>query len=231
MGIEFAMKTIEKTNKPDSFADVYQLANPLPSARPKVPVIDAKLQKRDIRGEMKTERIVLCESTVITDFLANIDDNHQLLPQSSEERAKIRLFMELCGSTFNSYVPFLRVQNEEQLQREYAQLQDKMKQLDAFLAASSSQQTQKGPFLLGQLFTLAEIHMAPFVQRCCEQLPPPYDPLSICKELCLTDHLQPWIQTLLERDSVVATASFQEMEVRRQKMINRLGRIQNSKSS
>lgn len=211
---------------------MYQLANPLPGARPKVPVLDVKLQAPGIQGEMKTERIVLCESTVITEFLANIDDNHQLLPQSPKKRAKIRLFVDLCGSTFNSYVAFLRVQNEEQLQTEYDQLQDKMMLLDAFLAASSQHQTPKGPFLLGQQFTLAEIHLAPFVQRCCEQLPPPYDPLSICEQRGLfQNHLQPWMQALLERDSVVATASFQEMKVRQEKMTNRLGRIQKSKST
>ena len=144
------MVSIEKTNKPDSFAALYQLANSGPNARSKVPLLDAKLLHTIpppssssataggttpiTKREPETERIVLCESTVITEFLAQQQqqqqqqqvqqqqqeggENHRpalLLPDDLQERAKIRLFLELCGNAFNSYVPFLRVQNEEQL--------------------------------------------------------------------------------------------------------------------
>ena len=265
------MVSIEKTNKPDSFAALYQLANPGPNARPKVPLLDAKLLHTIpppssatataggttpiTKREPETERIVLCESTVITEFLVQQqqeqqqqqqvqqqqqegDENHRpalLLPDDPQERAKIRLFLELCGNAFNSYVPFLRVQNEEQLQEEYTRLQDQMKQVDAFLlvagASSSTQSTTgEGPFVLGSQFTLAEIHLAPFVQRCCEELPAPYDPFSIGEQLHLTSVLD-WMQALLTRDSVMITASSSEMSIRRQKLINRLGRIQNNNNN
>ena len=211
------MVTIDKTNKPESFLELYQRANPLPGARAKVPLLEIISSSE--------EEIVLCESTVITEFIATAlqSSDNQLLPSSLEDRAKVRLFTELCGSTFSNYLHFSRVQNAQQVETEFSNLQEQMKQVDAFLTASSS--TQQAPFLMGNQFTLAEVHMAPFVQRCCGILPPPYDPISICKQLKL-DHLQPWIQALLERESVVATACVEEVQISREKLIKRLARIQ-----
>lgn len=211
--------TIQKANKPDGFRELYGRANPLPGATPKVPV----LQIKSPLPSTVADEIILCESTVITEYIAaTMGYNCDLHPESPRDRAKVRLFQEVCGSSFDSFVPLTRVQNTQQLESEYMKLQDNMQGVNAYLNMHGS---LGGPFLMGDRFSLAEVHLAPFVQRCCGILPPPYDPMSICRQLEL-DHLETWISALLEQESVKATASRKQVERSREKLTKRLIRIQ-----
>ena len=210
------MIEIEKTNKPESFRELYQRANPLPGIRPKVPLLHLPSSNDN------DEEVVLCESTVIVDYLATsaIDESTRnqdssFLPVDPKDRAQLRLFVELCGSSFSSYLSFSRVQSMPQVEEQYAILQDEMTNVNAFLSARFEMKE----------FTWADAHMAPFVQRCCGILPAPYDPISIAKDLDLAN-LQSWIKCLLERKSVKLSAPLEEIHNKREKVIKRLARIQ-----
>jgi glutathione S-transferase len=123
----------------------------------------------------------------------------KLIPLHPQDRAVLRLFQEFCGSTF-SYLSLLRAPNCHQLTLERHELETRLVAMNAFLLRRQSRQYQQnqqhrpssqesctnmnntdndgrletvggGPFLLGDLFSLAECNMAPFVQRCCSILP------------------------------------------------------------
>jgi len=77
---------IDLQNKPKEFCDLYARANPIPNARAKVPVLE-------ILGENKPEEsIVITESLIVTDYLAERYPEAGLMPTSSEDRATMRLF-------------------------------------------------------------------------------------------------------------------------------------------
>mmetsp|Transcript_6606 Transcript_6606/g.10448 ORF Transcript_6606/g.10448 Transcript_6606/m.10448 type:complete len:144 (+) Transcript_6606:407-838(+) len=119
----------------------------------------------------------------------------------------MRLFTELCGSTF-SYFPLLRRDGDTSFDEELQSFREGLVQANAFLAQKG---WQDGPFLLEE-FSLAECNIAPFVQRCCVLLPqftgkdeiPLVNPLAICDELELL-RLKKWIEAVLSRPSVVKT--------------------------
>ena len=150
-------------------------------------------------------------------------DSSSFWPSNSHprERAALRLFMELCGDSFSAYVAFTRVQNMDQLQELYLTLQDNLRQVNAFLAAKYASTLSRDDH--DDSFTLAHAHLAPFVQRSCGILPPPYDPLSIARDFELPV-VQSWIQSLLKRKSVVATAP-NDLDRKREKLVKRLERI------
>lgn len=137
------MIVIEKKTKPDSFRKLYQRANPLPEVRAKVPLLHV------CSGE---EDFVLCESTVIAEYVASMEIHNDIVkekqfrfwPIEPEERAKLRLFIEVCGDSFDSHLGFSRVQDTQQLQAQYSILQQKMRDVDEFL----SSRTAASPFTL-----------------------------------------------------------------------------------
>lgn len=203
LGLEYTHIEIDKTNKPDSFLELNRNANPLPGVRAKVPL----LQHGDV---------VLCESTVIAEYLATTANHDSTYwPSCPKERAKLRLFMELCGDCF-SYLAFTRVPTVEAVQEQYSSLQTNLIQVNAFLEHYHSNPAS---------FTMADAHIAPFVQRCCRILPEPYSPISIAQDLELT-HLHSWTQSVLQRKSVVDTAPPEaELDKKRTQLIKRLKRI------
>ena len=133
----------------------------------------------------------------------------------------MRLFLELCGSSFSSYLAFSRVQNLAQVQEQYLNLQDNLQQVDSFLSAYSSTASLSNSN--DRPFTMAEAHLAPFVQRCNGMLPPPYDPVSITSDLGLVA-ARAWIEFILQRKSVLASAP-DDLDRKRQMLVKRLARI------
>lgn len=207
LGIDYNLVEIDKTNKPDYFVELYHRANPLPGARAKVPVLHM-------------DDLVLCESTVISEFLSSMDldgsageQQSRYWPRNPKKQATLRLFMELCGSRFSSYLDFTRVQDMKQVEEKHSIFQDRMREVDAFLSMYSIDE-----------FTLADAHVAPFVQRSCGILPAPYDPISICQEFKL-ENLRRWIESLLKRESVIKTCPTEEIQSKREKLTKRLARI------
>eukprot|EP00977_Amphora_coffeiformis_P007121 scaffold1555_cov173-Amphora_coffeaeformis.AAC.1 len=224
---------MDKTNKPESFAQLYRRANPSPGARAKVPLLHvvASSPEEEEEEEETEDDTVLCESTVIVEFLADMDfdDDARIQekqaafwPPCPKKRATMRLFVELCGHKFDSsYLAFSRVSDMAQVQAQYLQLQKDMKQVDAFLSYHYPEKFEER----GTALTLPEVHVAPFVQLCCGILPPPYDPMSIAKDLHL-DNLQAWMERILQRESVVSTAAQLNLQTRQDKLVKRLARIQ-----
>jgi len=142
---------------------------------------------------------------IVTEYIAEAYQS-TLLPSNLEDRAKMRLFSELCGSTFSSYFPFLKAGDD--FNDILETFKKGLTEADAFLETSNPD----GPFILGDQFTLAECTLAPFVQRLCVILPhftgkngmPKVDPLKLCDDLDLK-RVKQWIEAVCSRPSVVAT--------------------------
>ena len=199
--IPYEFVEIDLQNKSQQFQELYAQSNPLPGARAKVPL----LQIINVDDD-DDDDFLLCESLVVTEYLAHEYVNN-LLPSKVEDRAIMKLFSELCGTSF-SYFPILRVKDSDDPK---AKEEAKLKFVESLVATNSflKHYGSNGPFLFGKQFTLAECNVAPFVQRMCIVLPAMTDddvnPIQICEELQLT-HLKAWILAILQRPSVQSTS-------------------------
>ena len=154
------------------------------------------------------ESIVLTESLVVTDYLAESFPNAGLIPSGSADRACMRLFSELCGSSSFSYWNILRSRGDnEKFESAVKDFKQALTDANTFLEQKGD---SEGPFLFGEQFTLAECNAAPFVQRACNVLPAftgegdgedVVDPIQICEEHDLS-RLKTWILAILARPSV-----------------------------
>jgi len=210
---------VDLQNKSQEFLDLYALANPLPGARAKVPLLEVVVD--DHRGP-----VYVTESLIMTEYIAEEHGREKLLPSKATDRATMRLFTELCGSSF-SYVPILRAAKAEGDEYESAihAYREGLVKVDTFLKHYKSD-----PFVCGNQFSLAECNVAPFVQRACTILPAlttgddgtsKVDTMAICNEMGLI-HLQRWIRAVLTRPSVVSTGvPPDEMIQRTRQMLDR----------
>ena len=198
--------------------ELYKRANPLPGASAKVPLLEVVGQ--DDGEDNDTTSVVLCESLVVAEYIAElqaklIEEGPSsmgllLLPTKPEDRAIMRLFFELCSSCF-TYFPILRSAGDEtKLEAALDQFKMGLLNVDTFLRTMGNR-GRDGPYLFGNQFTLAECNAAPFVQRACMVLPTgigsgrSIDPLDICDEFKL-DRVKCWIMAVLDRPSVSETA-------------------------
>ena len=183
---------------------MYAVANPLPGARAKVPLLEVK----DL--EQSPDTMLFTESLVVADYIAEqYDTKNHLLPASAKDRAITRLFTELFGGSAFSYFPLLRAKGDK-LEAAKQTFKDGLVGANAFLKHHKS-----APFLLGDQFSLAECNAAPFVQRACIILPAftgptnGVNPIDICDDLGL-DHLKKWMEAVMARPSVIATGMSEE---------------------
>ena len=94
IGSPYETVLIDLQNKPDDFLNLYSRANPIPNARAKVPVLE-------VVSEDESERnVVITESLVVADYVAESFPDAGLIPATSEGRATMRLFSELCDKKF-----------------------------------------------------------------------------------------------------------------------------------
>lgn len=210
------------------FVELYAKSNPLPGARAKVPL----LVVGDVKGD---DASVLCESLIVAEYVAELhrlSSESDLYPPTPEDRAVMRLFTELCSSSF-SYFPILRAREEAQLESVLDTFKSGLADADAFLTKmGTGGNGDKGPFLFGDKFTLAECNAAPFVQRACAILPSglgsgrPVHPLALCDELGL-NRLKCWMEAVLERPSVIKTGVPEETMVKNmEKMLERFAAME-----
>lgn len=217
---------VDLEHKSDEFCQLYAKANPLPGARAKVPLLEITQQQQEEKNEGSNDDeqpIYLTESLVVAEYIA--ETYNVLLPSTTRDRATMRLFTELCGSSFN-YFSVLRASNAQERIAAVEALQQNLVRVDAFLRYYSS---SGGPFLFGQQFSLAECNAAPFVYRMCIILPAftgrkdghddddqsmVVDPIQMCHDLDLAC-LKRWMQAVMTRPSVVKTSNSKEETIER----------------
>lgn len=223
IGSPYETVLIDLQNKPDDFLNLYSRANPIPNARAKVPVLE-------VVSEDESERnVVITESLVVADYVAESFPDAGLIPATSEGRATMRLFSELCGSSSFSYWNILRARgDDEKFQSAVEEFKQALINTNTFLEKKGDPQ---GPFLFGEQFTLAECNAAPFVQRACNILPAftsgeeggtsassVVDPIKICEEQGLL-RLKKWIIATLARPSV------KSVEIKEEDMIQSVSKM------
>lgn len=208
---------IDLQNKPKEFCDLYALANPIPNARAKVPVLE--VVEQTLNGEQE-QSVVITESLIVAEYLADRYPEVGLMPTNSEDRAIVRLFSELCGSSSFSYWNILRAEgDDEKFEAAVQEFKQGLINANAFLEKMGDSQ---GPFLFGEQFTLAECNTAPFLQRACNVLPAftgkgeagtsasvVVDPIKLCEEQGLY-RLKTWMVATLARKSVKSVELPQE---------------------
>lgn len=205
IGSPYETILIDLQNKPKEFCDLYTRANPVPNARAKVPVLEV------VTEDEPEQHVVITESLVVTDYLAESFPDSGLIPNNSKDRATMRLFSELCGSSSFSYWNILRARgDDEKFESAVEELKQGLINANTFLEKKGDPQ---GPFLFGEQFTLAECNTAPFIQRACNILPAftsdgdgessasVVDPIKICEEQGLL-RLKKWVIATLKRTSV-----------------------------
>lgn len=188
IGVPYETVLIDLQNKPPEFVELYTRANPLPGANAVVPVL-----------EVIEDSFVLTESLVVAEYLAEAFPEAGLVPASARGRATMRLFLELCGSSF-SYFGILRAHgDDEAFASAIAALREGLIRANAFLERRGD---PGGPFLFGDRFTLAECGVAPFVQFACNLSAfTDVDPVAMCEEEGLS-RLKEWMVALVGRPSV-----------------------------
>lgn len=191
--------TVDLQNKPANFTSVYSKAvatEPHPTlARAKVPVLE------HLDGTPP-----LTESLVISEYLE--DRWPKMAEESAQQRAAARLFVERFSSAL-SYMALLRAEEGSEAEAEAQQaLVMGMQSTDAFLRAYAD---AEGPFFLRD-FALAEEACAPFALRFWRVLPamrPQFAPSALLEEHQL-DRLKAWLEAVVSRPSVTATAASPE---------------------
>lgn len=145
----------------------------------------------------------LVESLVIAEYLE--DRFPVMATRSAEQRAAVRLFVEKFNGAM-SYMALLRAEPGSEAETEAkAALAAGMQAMDSFLRAYAD---SEGPFFFGSTFSLAEEACAPFALRFWHVLPamrPEHAPRAMLEEGKL-ERLRAWLEAVVERPSVKATA-------------------------
>lgn len=108
---------------------------------------------------------VIYESGICNEFLCDyattsLQSEHRLMPRDPFARASIRLLNDHCDNVF-SKTQFTYLMNKEDEKDD-----DLRGEMETALAAYEDALVgSKGPYLLGSHFTLADVHIFPFIQR------------------------------------------------------------------
>jgi len=204
---------VDLQNKSPEFVELYAKANPIPNARAKVPLLQ-------VGGDT-----FLTESMIVTEYVAELHRS-PLLPSGAEDRARMRLFIELCGSNFSYFTMLKASADKGAFEEALGTFKDGLVDTDAFLRSTHPD----GPFLLGDQFSLAECNVAPFVQRGCTVLPAftgkngsqKVDPVQLCEDMGL-ERMGRWIKAVRDRPSVMKTGVPSEVTIENTaKMLERM---------
>lgn len=108
---------------------------------------------------------VIYESAICNEFLsdyssATLQQSHDLMPQNPFLRAKIRLLNDHCETAFSkTQFTFLMNKDEAKDDELCGEMENALATYEEALVESG------GPYFLGEQFTLADIHLLPFMQR------------------------------------------------------------------
>jgi glutathione S-transferase len=107
---------------------------------------------------------VIYESAICNEFLCDyatkLQKHHTLMPADPITRAKIRLLNDHCDVVFSkTQFTYLMNKNDDINESLRAEMEDALKCYEDALVEG------KGPYLMGSFFTLADLHVFPFIQR------------------------------------------------------------------
>lgn len=169
---------------------------------------------------LEDDNFKIVESSIIIQYMdEKFISGNTLTPSHAEDRARMRYFMDTFDKTLGSMImKFIMASDDlasiDKLKKE---LVDHMINLNKFLDMYGS---DTGPYFHGTLFSLAEVHSAPFIQR-LEQVSRTMcnlDLLSECRNIrCIK--LLNWIEAVLDRASVKSTMVPDEQLVKSYRII------------
>lgn len=140
LDIPFDLQTVRKGE------DWYRKINPLG----KVPAL--RLPSTD----------VVYESAICNEYLCDLaleSDRHSLMPKNSLMKAKIRILNHYCDELGKAQFTFLMNKDSE---KDKILIQDMEKALQVY---EDSLRKEGGSYLMGEVFTMADVHVFPFIQR------------------------------------------------------------------
>jgi len=181
--VDFEHKLIDLSNKPPEFLQKYAKAvGGDTSIRAKVPLL-----------EYGDELVV--ESDVVTKFVAHIGDDDCMYPVHDEElRECVDRFIKSFEAVKEGYYKYLSATSEEEVETGKQAFCESLAKLDAEL---------KGPFCLGETFSVAECIAAPWVHRFMVTIP--YFRGVSMQALDPPEKVAKWMDAVLERPSVKST--------------------------
>jgi len=191
LGLPFDVTEVTGMPKPDWYLKI----NP----RGKVPAIRVPT----------ADYAVIYESAICDEFLCDyatsLQQQQTLLPANPFVRAKIRLLNDHCDNIF-AKTQFTYLMNKDDAKDE--ELRVEME--EALQIYEDSLKDSKGPFLIGEDFTLADLHVFPFIQRLTITLKhwKDYD-IPVEKFPKLVE----WVQSCLERESVKESSMTREKTI------------------
>jgi glutathione S-transferase len=190
LDIPFDLQTVNKGE------DWYRKINPLG----KVPAL-----------RVPSSMDVLYESAICNEYLCDLalESNgttsaSTLMPNNAMEKAQIRLLNHYCDALGKAQFTFLMNKDEDKEERLVLELNKALQVYEDALISSG------GPFLRGKDFTLADVHVFPFLQRLIITLGhfKKYEIPSTQFPLLLK-----WFDLCLERDSVQKSSMSREKTI------------------
>ncbi|KZT38463.1 hypothetical protein SISSUDRAFT_986163 [Sistotremastrum suecicum HHB10207 ss-3] len=149
-GAKWTEFEVDLKNKPDFYAKTVNPASKVPAITYGGPAVPP--------DQPSPESIKIAESAVLVEFIADLFPQSNLLPQDPVLRAKIRFFIDVATTKF---VPG------------WFQFTFKGASPDALYAAAEQVQElldPEGPWFAGEQFTIADVSIAPFIERLCVNL-------------------------------------------------------------
>lgn len=109
---------------------------------------------------IKQNGFVLTESLVINEFINDLAGTHPLMPESPQQKAKVRrCIISVDSSLIPSFYRLLKAQSEE----DQSKAKDRLKR--SLQLIENELHLFKGPYFFGQMFTLADIAVYPWFER------------------------------------------------------------------
>lgn len=138
--------------------------------------------------------VVLYESAIITEYLEDAFPTPKLMPDSASKKAEVRLWTYWCNQIFKPDLDRLKYGKSRFPENECVGIESK---IQAHLQKLESH-LQKSPWLAGDSFSLADIHVFPFVRQL-------FRVESATPFFSTTPTLTRWIDTLSNRPAFLST--------------------------
>ena len=168
------------------------------------------------RGKVPTLRVpttadyaIIYESAICNEFLCDyatsIEQEHTLMPTDPFIRARIRLLNDHCDNVFaKTQFTYLMNKEDDKDDELCTDMESALNTYEEALVGST------GPYLLGGDFTLADVHVVPFIQRLVITLKH-YKDYELQKDKF--PKLLAWIDICLARESVKESSMTEEKTI------------------